>query len=366
MIVHSLGSTEVGIAQPDPWEEHILQEASADYYHDVKDLDHAQALRILANAAPEIAAQTPGLQTQLGYLATHNSFKTLVLELAPPEENSLPDTPVRYLTPNENPVLQPAVTRGLLLGMMGVSPFGYTSQQSHNVINNVVAIQAQTENRVKGASANAKDMLGMHTEDASYNLTGGILPNGNVITEELDLSPDWLTIQFLRNPDGVPTLVSVPDLSRLSDQAHATLSEPRFHNATNPGQQEDGNNDSNVRLSVIHGEQFIRANTDGLTVANPEDIEARQALEELNAEIARARINLPSKPGHINFIDNNRVLHGRAEPREDQMPRWNGHDRWQQRVVNWDDPTSRREFMAGDSIVKPELFLSRVALLASA
>lgn len=363
------GNSGVGHLRLGLNEERALHEASADFYPVVEDMGHAEALRFLAAKASEVAVDTPELADRLRAMSSRQSFRTLVVDLATPSFEFLPKTPDHHLTPEENPILRPGVTRGLLLGMMGVTAVGYQkSQQAGNIINNVIPIRSQSEQRIKGVSANALDQLGLHTEDASYNLGGAITQNGTILPGHTNISPDWLTIQFLRNPNLVESFVSVPDLNELSADAYQQLLLPNYHNSTNPSQQEDGHTEVDLRQGVIYDDNFLRVNADGLKVAEGIDQpeKAQRALAELQRLFRKSIIYLPSSPGDIIITDNLRVVHGRAKPKVNQMPRWDGTDRWQQRVVAYDSLDNRQEFVTEDDLIMTDKFMGKVAVLAAA
>lgn len=285
-----------------------------------------------------------------------------MLQLPPPADDELPPTPIDYRSQAENTLLKVGVFRGLILGMAGWYGYGYTSQQPGNVINDVIAIKKLSG--VHGVSANAAAELGLHTEDASYNLADAVAEDGSRLPNDYDISPDWLTLQFLRNPDKVPTFVSAPDPNVLPDEIHALLREPWYINLTNPGQ---GGQDNNADLPQallydIPGkpETFIRANTANLIVVKDADPKAQEALDAFRGILADFAVDLPTDPGALVLIDNRRVLHGRRNYTEAKSPRWDGTDRWQQRVVCADDSVRVKSYEDAPRIINPQNLLARL------
>src|SRR5258708_23044625 len=110
--------------------------------------------------------------------------------------------------------------------MDGWYGYGYIDQQNGLVHNNIIPtaeLAALSEQRGR-----IPYELGLHTEDAPFNLGEG-----------QDASPDFVVLHNIRNPDRVPTLVAVPDWNELSPQTLDRLSEPWFINPLNVSHGED-------------------------------------------------------------------------------------------------------------------------------
>ncbi len=316
---------------------------ASEIYFSLRDVPEDLALDALLKTGQQSGSLFPKLRDALGELVTHESWKVMVMHGPPPIDTELGPTPVRYLKPKENPILKTDICRALILGMAGVYPYGYDSQQPGNIHNNVVAIKS-FEGK-KGISANAADRLGLHNEDASYNLS------------EYNISPDWLTIQALRNPALVPSLVSLPNIGNLPTSTRRLLEEDFFVNHTNPGQGGDENN-AQRPVSVLYGPdgQWIRLNTEQLDM-DKHSIRHAEALQTLVDMASEATIELDFLPGDIVINDNRRVLHGRARYLPHQAPKYDGTDRWQRRVVAADESARIQQFEVEPRIVSPrEMF----------
>lgn len=326
-------------------ERRAFENIANELHGDISDLPEHEAVDTMLDAGEAVAEDFPALYGALGELASHESWKTMVIH--GPIPGSLPPTPERYLEPGENLLLKEDIYRGLLLGMAGLYAYGYDSQQPGNIHNNVVAIRDQFG--VRGISANPVDRLGLHVEDASYNLGDN------------NISPDWLTIHALRNPDIVPSLVSIPDLSKLSRESRKALEEEFFVNHTNPGQGGDENN-ARKPVAVLYGPrgEWVRLNTEQLDL---DKHAARHvaAIREFVDLALDSMIELDFLPGDIVINDNRRVLHGRAQYKPHQMPRFDGQDRWQRRVVAADDHTRIRQFETAPRIVSPQAMFVQAA-----
>lgn len=326
-------------------EQRTLIGIAQDIRGEIEGLPEHQAVDAMLDAGEAAAEDFPGLYGALSELSTHESWKTMVVH--GPVPGLLPPTPDRYLEPGENPLFKEDVYRGVLLGMMGLYAYGYDSQQPGNIHNNVIAIKNQFG--VRGISANPVDELGLHVEDASYNLGDD------------NISPDWLTIHALRNPHVVPSLVSIPDLTKLSREARQALEEEFFVNHTNPGQGGDQNN-ADKPVAVLYGPngEWVRLNTEQLDL-DRHSPRHRAALQEFVDLAVASTIDLDFLPGDIVINDNRRILHGRAQYKRHQMPRFDGEDRWQRRVVAADDASRIQRFETVPRIVSPQAMLSQAA-----
>jgi hypothetical protein len=334
----------------------VFRDAAEFIYPAAREWPEAVFLDEMEKEASGLAAfEFAGLAGMLEEFGTHGSWRVVVVHAPPPVTAELIPTPDRYLEPVENGLLKSDIHRGLILGLAEWYGYGYDSQQPGNIHNNVIAIAKESR---QGISANAHLQLGFHTEDASYNLGEGY-----------NVSPDWLTLHFLRNPDRVPSLVSLPDLGELSADARDALEEPFYINRTNPGQGGDANN-ADRPVSVIYyeaedGSPWVRLNTEFLE----EDIKdgdysagQRAALAELKALIDGAAVELDNRPGDIVLVDNRRTWHGRKEYGPNQKPRYDGYDRWQRRLVAADSAERIQAHEIDPRIVSPAKMFGAMAV----
>lgn len=302
-------------------------------------------LDILASRSTEACQRMPQLANFLGKLATHCAERVVIVDLPQETIGNLPPTPLKILTPEDRNLFEPDVYRGLIVSMANWYGYGYTSQQNALIHNNVAPVESFSS--TAGHSNSAPHELGLHTEDASYNLGEG-----------KDISPDFLTLHYFRNPTEVPTLVSLPDWSSISAKTRDTLREEWFYNRTNPGQG-GKNNDPDKPVSVIYGPEndpWLRINTARLDLESysPKQI---QAIQELRLHLEERRINLSMRMGQIAIIDNRRVLHGRPAHRPDQAPKYDGTDRWQRRLTVSNDANRIQAFEDSYRTVNPERVL---------
>ncbi|HWZ65871.1 MAG TPA: hypothetical protein VNX65_03665 [Patescibacteria group bacterium] len=202
---------EVITASIDPWEVDAFRELTSDLVPRLGEMTEVDFLDEMQNRAPEARNQLPEIADFLGLLATHTAAKVAIVSFPESTTFGVRPTPAEHLKPGEQNLFAPDIYRGMLIGMADWYGYGYTTQQASAIHNNIVQVKQLEE--VAGHSAAAPHELGLHVEDASYNLGEG-----------RDISPDFLTLHYFRNPSLVPTLVSVPDWDHISTSTRDRLS----------------------------------------------------------------------------------------------------------------------------------------------
>lgn len=376
MVEQFNGAKDVAVVIPDSAELDLLAEVSTNLYGrlQVDDLetDHAAAFDLYESVGRGLrdSDALPELSRLLADFATREAFKVLFISMHAHDLTNLPPTPEDYSGPERNPFMLSDGPRALLLGMAGVTAYGYTSQQPGNILNHVIGIKRFAD--VGGTSGNAKAALDMHSEDASYNKVGAVLPDGTVLDDSYDASPDLLTLDFKRNPYNIPTTVSPIDTMQLSSANRAILKENLFLNLTNPSQGGE-ENDIDLPISVLYNgtteRPLVRANTSKLVVAPGISgvirERAQAAIDEMVALMNSSAVALPAQPGDIVIVDNKLAAHGRA-PYPDNMPedaKYGGMSRWQRRVVAAYDPARIAHYSVKDRIIQPTLLGERIEQL---
>jgi Taurine catabolism dioxygenase TauD, TfdA family len=336
----------------------VLHAAVCDLSDRLPDYTEAGLLDELDRRAATVRDRLPRVVELVARLARHQGPGVLVLRLPAASLVGTGPTPVEHIPPGAPNLFSPDLYRGLLVGLAGWYGYGFTSQQRGVLHNNVIATRRLSD--AAGHSASARHELGLHTEEASFALGSG--PDADPAGEP-DVSPDFFSLQFLRNPAGVPTVISMPDWARLSRRTLATLDEPWFVNPTSVAQ---GGLDSKVgrRMSIVYGpvdQPWVRLNTAGL---NPEAYPTRQrdALVELLRHLAERSVDLALSPGDVAFIDNRRVLHGRPAYDGTSAPRYDGTDRWSRRLAASTDRGRIRRFESAPRVVDTERFLAAARL----
>ena len=276
----------------------------------------------------------------------------------PLDQVDIPATPTQYAHPETAKIRAFDMYRGLIFGLVDWRGYGYTSQQNGVIINDIVPLEGKKETEHHSAS---QLELGLHTEDASYNFAG-MFPDAEL---DIDMSPNMLTLQYLRNPHHTPTTVSILDTAALSKDTRDTLATEQFQHFTNPAQG-GKDNDANMPVPILYGTNgnLIRLNC-ALTKPDAYTGKHREALSELFDHLESRYLELPLTTGDLAIIDNRRVLHGRAAYKKDALPRYDGMDRWQKRLVAATNADRIKQFESLPRIVDPKLLLGKLAVLQS-
>lgn len=323
-------------------EVHTFRNLTGDLIPQLETISETSFLDSMQQRASLAREQLPEVTVFLDQLRDHAGPKVAIIDFPESTIENIPPTPTRHLRTGEINLFEPDIYRGLILGMADWYGYGYTTQQSGVIHNNIV--QVKELEAVAGHSASAPHELGLHVEDASYNLGEGY-----------DISPDFLTLHYFRNPTLVPTLISIPEWDAISTSTRDLLNEEWFYNRTNPAQGGKNNNPLKP-VSVIYGPQadpWMRLNT---AVLDLESYSPNQqaAVREIRDHLEERRTELDVRKGQIAIIDNRRVLHGRPAFRQSQAPRYDGTDRWHRRLVVSNDATRIQRYETRQRVVDPE------------
>lgn len=341
MILHD-SYPGVVTATIDEQEARVIHDATADLVPHLHGMTETEFLDTMTERAPIVREQLPELTDFLGKVSTHEGAKVAVIDFPASTIGNARPTPLKHLEAGEINLFAPDVYRGMVVGMADWYGYGYTTQQNAAIHNNIVQVKALAP--VAGHSASATHELGLHVEDASYNLGEGH-----------DISPDFLTLHYFRNPKGVPTIVSMPEWDELSRQTRDLLSEEWFYNRTNPAQGGEANNPDKP-VAVIYGpthEPWMRLNTAKLDLEHYTP-DQQKALMEMRDHLESRRLELSLRAGQIAVIDNRRVLHGRPAFKPGQEPSYDGTDRWQRRLTVSLDAERIQQHEDAYRVVNPE------------
>lgn len=240
----------------------------------------------------------------------------------------------------------------LLCGSLIGDPFAWASQQGGALVNDVIPVTGYETSQVGAGSLTE---LKWHTEDAFHPFRA-----------------DWIALACLRNPDEVGTTVALVDdalpvvrepeqlrkpcVVIRPDDAHM----PEFRQPPGPPvdlrhrpkRAQGGRSRGARRTPVLSGTRAAPelcidpAYMEILSPGSP----AAEAVGELCAGLDRAQHPVVLRPGDAIFIDNRRVVHGRAPFRA----RYDGSDRWLKRINIMRD--IRRASEARVAEVPPILF----------
>jgi len=231
----------------------------------------------------------------------------LCLKGNPIWKEQLPKTPPALRPGGQVEVIErPAALHVLYACLLG-EPFSWTTIQNGYVINDVLPIEGNADRPVSSGSSNLFDL---HTEDAFSRYAG-----------------DYLGLMCLRNPDRVPTILAAIDEVELPDEVRQILFEPRFVISPNIAH---GVKRTTTRVPILFGHfehPYLRININ-VEQELDDDPEAQSALKLLIGELRKKSSELVLEPGDCCYIDNFRVVHGRAP----YSPKYDGGDRWLKRL----------------------------------
>ncbi|OGH17136.1 MAG: hypothetical protein A3C30_03380 [Candidatus Levybacteria bacterium RIFCSPHIGHO2_02_FULL_40_18] len=285
-------------------------------------------------------------------MSTHGGAKVAIFDLGPDSVKNIGPTPTEYkINEGNQNIYDPDIYRGLLVSLVDWYGYGYTTQQEGVIHNNIIPVEEYAD--AIGHSGNARYELGLHVEDASFNLGEGF-----------DISPDFLTLHFFRNDKRVPTILAIPDWDQISPSTRNLLSEKWFFNQTNT-MQGGARNNLGKPVSVIYGpnsDPWVRLNTSRLNLEAYEPDQVH-ALNEFTDHVNGQRVLVGAKAGEVVVFDNRRVLHGRAPYSEEDYPKYDGTDRWQRRLTVSCDMSRIKEFEASPRVVDPHKLLAKVTKL---
>lgn len=239
----------------------------------------------------------------------------------------LQDTPASWRDRRSPEAYTSEFMHYLLASHVGL-PFSWKTQQDGRTINDILPVKEFEHEQL---AISSKSNLMWHVEDAFHDARG-----------------EFLSLMCLRNRDAVPTLLSAPDLTKLSPKAVRELMTPQYL------VRADDAHDLNSNLNEVGGDPELRAafeearnlrkvallfgsasrpymRLDMDTFGREEFVsdDARSAYHELCALVEEHAIELLSNQGDVIIVNNFLAVHGRP-PFE---PRYDGTDRWLQRLL---------------------------------
>lgn len=231
---------------------------------------------------------------------------TLSVSGLPIDEHMLPDTPAVRDSAERVPQVPAAVA--MLLGQQLGEVIAYRDEKQGALVQNVVPVRELASSQSNAGSV----ALEPHSENAFH-------PH----------RPDLLGLLCLRaDREGrAGTLVaSIRQALPLLGEADLTvLAGPRFVTSAPPSFASADCTPPHPVLSGNRRDPDLRVDFHA-TVAL--DAQAQGALDRLGAALANVSSSLVLRPGEMAFIDNRLVVHGRT----DFVPRYDGRDRWLQRI----------------------------------
>lgn len=247
--------------------------------------------------APLLAQELPvGIRRAFLDFRLRETAPCLLITGNPIEPDDIGPTPMTHWRPSmQRPLNLAQHLHGLYACLLG-DPFGFASQQSGRVFNDLITLPGQPANASSGSGK-----IGLHTEDC-------VKP----------FMPDYLGLACLRNETGAQSLISSIRGRTLPDDIRDTLFEPIF---TQLG--------GGTRRALLFGareQPYLRY---GSIDAVRCDERGQRALRYLTALLAEAQRSVTLLTGDFLYVDNFHAVHGRA-PFE---PRFGAHSRWFSRIV---------------------------------
>ena len=208
-------------------------------------------------------------------------------------------------------------TEAALLAFAAVAGevFAFARQHGGALVQNVTPVKGHEYDAVGTGS---RSLLDWHSEDAFD-----------------DAHPQFVGLFCVRGDERVQTALAPVDRIPLTDEEDAVLRQPRFMHGIDKASGGTGRPEDGVQGPALYGEngkRFVRIDMDCAAAVAGDD-EAAAALQKFHDGANAAGLYVTLREGDIFLFDNRRVMHART-PFE---PRYDGTDRWLQRVIISDD-----------------------------
>lgn len=236
----------------------------------------------------------------------------------------VPKTPATpFPTSVENQPSKQATETILHYGYQLGYPISYAQEQNGQLIQNIVPVHKTESQQI---STSSKVELELHTETAFH-----------------PYKPDYILLLCLRgDSNAATTYASVNDIIQyLSGEVIESLKKPWYKTAVDDSFRTKGEpqkefimpilSEVDGRIAITYDNFFMR----GINMY------ASLALAELNYAIQKCTKEIVLKTGDLLVIDNSVAIHGRKP----FQPRYDGTDRWVQRML------VRKELPPSDQIV---------------
>ena len=223
-----------------------------------------------------------------------------------------PRDPVAFEGKDRDPVTEAAL---LAFASVAGEVFSFARQHRGALIQNVTPIPGHEYDAVGTGS---RSLLDWHSEDAFD-----------------DAHPQFVGLFCVRGDERVQTALALVDRIDLSAEDEAVLRQPRFMHGIDKASGGTGRPEDGVQGAALYGEdgkRFVRIDMDCAAAVTGDD-EAAAALQAFHDGADKEGIYVTLGAGDILLFDNRRVMHART-PFE---PRYDGTDRWLQRVIITDD-----------------------------
>ena len=250
-------------------------------------------------------------------------------------DDALGLTPAHWeLKTNNETCVRTVMAMSLCATILG-DIYGWLTQQDGRMIHDILPIKKHETDQL---GCGSREELTWHTEDAFHELRG-----------------DYLILMCLRNNEAVPTTLSKPDYSKLSEKQIDLLFEKHYiikpdnshkvvNNSTDRSLEIKNIKDSKVmeayatmakrdekpeKVAVLFGDKKDPClRIDPYFMEEPETAEASEALNALIELVGESIVDLSLNPGELLVVDNYEVVHGRRS----FQAKYDGTDRWYKRI----------------------------------
>lgn len=252
----------------------------------------------------------PILSALLQFRRDGNDDGTLIIKGLPLDDQVLGPTPRHWSKAAWG--YQRCATEMYLTGLATLlgEVFAFRTQHEGNVIQNIVPMPGDTYEQVGTGS---KVFLEWHTEDAFHQYRA-----------------HYIGLLCLRSdPLAATTFASVKHM-RIPEPYRQVLFENKFQAGIDKAHGGTGRPEEGPIISIFSGRNdhpFLRVDMSCVR-ALPGETEAQIALEYLGQAMNAAGRQLTLEQGDVLFMDNFSLVHGRTP----FIPRFDGTDRWLQRV----------------------------------
>lgn len=308
----------------------VLVNSNLDSFDNFDNLEFLKKLPVTAYQAPQRLVE---FLNEFKYNPVKEGY--CVISSGMVDDDKVGPTPAHWELKTNNDTCRDAVMAMSLCSTVLGDIYGWSTQQDGRVVHDILPIRA-CENEQLGCGS--KDELTWHVEDAFHELRG-----------------DYLIMMCLRNHDRIPTTLSKPDYSKLTDRQIDVLFEKHFtikpDNSHKPKNSSKDRADEMASGKLAHIEKAYNSmlkraekpekiavlfgnrkdpclRLDPYFMETPDNPEAASALEAILEVVTESLIEVALNPGEILVVDNYEVVHGRRA----FQARFDGTDRWYKRI----------------------------------
>lgn len=249
----------------------------------------------------------------------------LLVSGLPVDPEALPETP--RLPESVDRTASPHSAASVLIGLHLGELVSYRQEKGGALVQNVVPVPGLERSQSNAGSA----PLEFHVENVFH-----------------PCRPDYVGLTCLR-PDheqNAGTLVSSIRhvLPHMSETDQKVLHQARFVTSPPPSFRTGAPTPAHPVLVGSWDDPDVRLDFNATKAL---DDEARQVLERMRAVVAETALSVRLNTGEMVIVDNRLLMHGRAP----FVPRYDGRDRWLQRIFVHLDNRRTREHRAGNGAV---------------